>query len=996
MSKRDKLLNEAIDFFNKGQYKESIACALKSQEDKPSPLCKNLLAIAYMKIQEYQKSIEVANEGLEMLEEPQYFGSRESFLFKLNLNISKAYKSMNDLKSSQRVLKELLIQITDKQQISSVKQYLQTIREMMNWTDDYREFKHVLDVYKTQQGDAFFIVSADWFEDWENYNKNGSGTEPGKIINFHLLENLNLSKVYQDPDEPYTHNVLKSDLQENKDYVLLPDEAYKIVTRNCKADHEIVRYAHSLEENDKVIQIETSLLNLSIVMLPSVKGVPDKNIYISKKKLVFNLRETLAKLINHLISDSDLDSRESKIWKISGNENLKQIDERQPKIVLPKAELLSDSDSLEECQILPTDILILEFRNTNGTWKITKKQIEVCANCRSSGTLFACGQCKVTKYCSQTCQHSHFKFHKQNCKSYKISPEKQYGRGGLVGLQNLGNTCFMNSALQCLSHTFELTEYFLNDRHRDDLNYNNPLGTKGAALALAYAKLVEEMWKGTSSVVSPWEFKKVLSKFAAQFSGYQQHDSHELLSFLLTGLHEDLNRVLNKKYKEIPDVTGKPDIEAANELWELFKERNDSIIVDLMYGQNKSTLTCPLCNKVSVVFDPFLTLSAVVPSAEEVNINAFLLFLNKKVVKIKIAVDSRSQIQTILDNLQESYQSNFTVFTMDKFTFKKIIPPETFLCNLSDATFFMSEAPKNPEGYIKIPLKVCKSGEKGYIHSTSKSVLTFPRLLFVPENSTALDIYRQCAEYFSQIYEDNHKDKPQDLEGFETKGLFVLNFVRKTRGPCPFCKVKCEGCKIGCDLELTCAQIAEKWKSVGEIFGIEIEFATKLNLSSVNQFEEEKSRSIVKKKGRLDLKYCLDISTLPEKLDENNKWYCTNCKDHVCATKQMQIYKLPKILLIHLLRFKKKGFFTEKITTPVDFPTENFEMSSISESNVIYDLFAISNHFGGMGGGHYTAYIKKHNSSNWYEMDDSRVSSVSESQIGSSSAYVLFYKRRNS
>jgi ubiquitin C-terminal hydrolase len=49
-----------------------------------------------------------------------------------------------------------------------------------------------------------------------------------------------------------------------------------------------------------------------------------------------------------------------------------------------------------------------------------------------------------------------------------------------------------------------------------------------------------------------------------------------------------------------------------------------------------------------------------------------------------------------------------------------------------------------------------------------------------------------------------------------------------------------------------------------------------------------------------------------------------------------------------------------------------------------------------MGGGHYTAYIKKHNSSNWYEMDDSRVSSVSETQIGSSSAYVLFYKRRDS
>ncbi|OMJ94171.1 hypothetical protein SteCoe_2652 [Stentor coeruleus] len=994
MSNRDKFLKDAIDFYDKRQYKEAIASGLKSQEIKPSLLCKNLLAIVYIKIQEYTKSIEVANEGLKMLEDPQNFSLKESFLFKLNLNISKAYKFMNDLKSSQKVLQELLTKINDKQQISIVKKYIKSIKEIINWTDDYRDFKHALDMYKIQQWDKFFILSADWLEDWENYNKNDSGIEPGKVINFHLLENLNLSKFYQDPDEPHTHKILKPDLQENKDYVLLPEEAYKIATRKYQVDHEIIRYAHSLEENDKNIQVEISFLKLNIVVLPSVKGVPDKNIYTSKKKLVFHLRETLAKLINPLIIDCDLDSKESKIWKVSENENLKQIDEKQQKIILPNADLLSDCNSLEECEILPSDILILEFRNTNGTWKITKKQNEVCANCRSSGTLFACSQCKVTKYCSQTCQHAHFKFHKINCKSYKATPEKQYGRGGLVGLQNLGNTCFMNSALQCLSHTFELTEYFLNDRHRDELNYNNPLGTKGAALALAYAKLVEEMWKGTSSVVSPWEFKKVLSKFAAQFSGYQQHDSHELLSFLLTGLHEDLNRVLNKKYKEMPDVTDKPDIEAANELWELFKERNDSIIVDLMYGQNKSTLTCPTCNKVSVVFDPFLTLSAVVPNAEEKTANVFLLLLNKKVTKVQIKIDGLSQIKSIIDNLQELHQSTFITFTMDKFMFKKFITPETFLYNLNEGTFFMSEAPENLEGYIKVPLKVAKSEKKG--HQISKSVLSFPRLLFVAENSSVLDIYRQCAEYFSQIYEDNHTEKPHDLEDFQTKGLFVLNFVKKSKGPCPFCKIKCEGCKINLDLELTCAQIAEKWKAVGEILEIEIEFATMLNFISVNQYNEEKPRSIVKKKGRLDLKYCLDISTLPEKLDENNKWYCNTCKAHVCATKQMQIYKLPKILLIHLLRFKKKGFFTEKITTPVDFPTENFEMSSISESKVIYDLFAISNHFGGMGGGHYTAYIKKHNSSNWYEMDDSRVSNVSETQIGSSSAYVLFYKRRDS
>lgn len=47
--------------------------------------------------------------------------------------------------------------------------------------------------------------------------------------------------------------------------------------------------------------------------------------------------------------------------------------------------------------------------------------------------------------------------------------------------------------------------------------------------------------------------------FASQFLGYQQHDSQELLSFLLDGLHEDLNRVKNKEYIELRDADGRPD-----------------------------------------------------------------------------------------------------------------------------------------------------------------------------------------------------------------------------------------------------------------------------------------------------------------------------------------------------------------------------------------------------------------------------------------------------
>lgn len=62
---------------------------------------------------------------------------------------------------------------------------------------------------------------------------------------------------------------------------------------------------------------------------------------------------------------------------------------------------------------------------------------------------------------------------------------------------------------------------------------------------------VEKVFSGSYSTVVPKEFKAVLGKFAPQFAGYQQQDSQEFMSFLLDGIHEDLNRVLKKPYTEV-------------------------------------------------------------------------------------------------------------------------------------------------------------------------------------------------------------------------------------------------------------------------------------------------------------------------------------------------------------------------------------------------------------------------------------------------------------
>ena len=182
-----------------------------------------------------------------------------------------------------------------------------------------------------------------------------------------------------------------------------------------------------------------------------------------------------------------------------------------------------------------------------------------------------------------------------------------------------GNTCYMNSALQCLVHCKELTEYFLSNVYEKELNTTNPLGMKGH-LAATYAALINILFPLTNikPTFPPSDFKRVIGRFASNFSGYGQQDSQEFLAFLLDGLHEDLNRVRVKPYIVRDELVGVfPSEEQLRELaersWRGHKMRNDSVVVDLWQGMYKSTVVCPDCEVVSVTFDPFMDLSVPLP-----------------------------------------------------------------------------------------------------------------------------------------------------------------------------------------------------------------------------------------------------------------------------------------------------------------------------------------------------------------------------------------------
>uniref|UniRef100_A0A673LS46 ubiquitinyl hydrolase 1 n=1 Tax=Sinocyclocheilus rhinocerous TaxID=307959 RepID=A0A673LS46_9TELE len=178
------------------------------------------------------------------------------------------------------------------------------------------------------------------------------------------------------------------------------------------------------------------------------------------------------------------------------------------------------------------------------------------------------------------------------------------------------------------------------------------------------------------------------------------------------------------------------------------------------------------------------------------------------------------------------------------------------------------------------------------------------------------------------------------------------------------------------------------------------------------EFDEDPgSATETSRAGHFTLEQCLNLFTKPEVLAPEEAWYCPKCQQHREASKQLLLWRLPNVLIIQLKRFSFRSFiWRDKINDMVDFPVRNLDLSKFCighkgdiQQPPIYDLYAVINHYGGMIGGHYTAYACLPSDKNsqrsdvgWRLFDDSTVTTVEESQVVTRYAYVLFYRRRNS
>ncbi|XP_014680667.1 PREDICTED: ubiquitin carboxyl-terminal hydrolase 8-like [Priapulus caudatus] len=146
--------------------------------------------------------------------------------------------------------------------------------------------------------------------------------------------------------------------------------------------------------------------------------------------------------------------------------------------------------------------------------------------------------------------------------------------------------------------------------------------------------------------------------------------------------------------------------------------------------------------------------------------------------------------------------------------------------------------------------------------------------------------------------------------------------------------------------------------------------------------------------SRCRLQDCLRLFFKEEKMTGDSRWSCPRCKTKRDAVKRLEIWRLPPILIVLLKRFYYEGMFRHKIQTFVDFPISGLNMADTirgPKKRSPYWLYAVSNHYGSLDGGHYTAYCKNSFTDRWCKFDDSDVTKMDVSDIRTPAAYMLFY-----
>jgi len=849
-----------------------------------------------------------------------------------------------------------------------------------------------IDEYKTE-GSIWHALSMIWFNQWKYYAHHPEETirKIPPIDNYSIIS-LEPFNLQTEDENKYKNIQIRPSAYLQKDFIWIPHSLWLLLDKTyCGID--IKRYMHLNQD------IESSFIKGKIIFRPKRSWFPklqSQIMYFSKHDQLSEIRDRCEKLNIQWMKTQkvSLDPKflKSNIWIFTAplDCDIEKIDEK-----------IKNAKTNAKSEKVKIDAINLNENDKNNLAEIIQNTQEIIIFIEliekmNEFTFY--GMPKILQ--ENTCISNLLEFTKVSLNS--LMPKG--ANMGKTGLINMGNTCYFNSALQCLSQCEDLTKYFLQDLYKPEINYENPLGLKGK-LATAYASFIKEMWIEKNRVVSPFELKKVISLKADQFKGLEQHDSQELMLHLLDGIHEDLNRIKTKPYVENANAEGRADLEVSKEQWEKYLMRNKSVIVDLFAGQFKSRVVCPLCKLVSVTFDPYTILSVPIPQMTEIKVNFIPLDILKTPIKI---IFNASETSTLLD-LDKRISAELKLEVTSRLFFALVENSKIYMkpnsgMTLADVKYNSGELYayeyQNIEGKNSITNFI--ETRISFSNGTDSKKMAYPFVFPVSDtNTTIIDIKKQIYKKLSPILtaKDTYSEsKSYLLEIMNNRPLNPSSVFAKKYVDCEFCDKKAhEGnCSLTAAYDnLSIQSMSLKIKHKRD-FVLSITFNQMADLKQkLESFKNIESNT----KSFITLMDCFESFVRDEQLDKDNMWFCKRCQKDVQAKKQMELFKLPRILVVHLKRFKNKivsVYLTrQKNDDFVEYPVEDLDLTRFLKYNETgkgyhYKLFAVSNHYGGLQGGHYTATCYNPVTKEWLECDDSSVTETKS--MVTKAGYVLFYK----
>uniref|UniRef100_A0A8C7NLW8 Ubiquitin carboxyl-terminal hydrolase n=1 Tax=Oncorhynchus mykiss TaxID=8022 RepID=A0A8C7NLW8_ONCMY len=518
---------------------------------------------------------------------------------------------------------------------------------------------------------------------------------------------------------------------------------------------------------------------------------------------------------------------------------------------------------------------------------------------------------------------------------------------GLTGMKNIGNSCYMNAALQALSNCPPLTQFFLDCSGlvRTD---------KKPALCKSYQKLISELWhKKRPSYVVPTSLSQGIKLVNPMFRGYAQQDTQEFLRCLMDQLHEELKEPLAEfgrggEGDERRDGSDRSPAEdeflscdsgASSDRGEGGGESGPPSSSFLSYPEPDNEASMQQrpqsrpCSPVRMVQELQPKLSSSPPRSSTLRSAGPTYSFKKGMGGVLFHththchVCTHSPTQTQRHTLPSHTHTNyFTQFPIIYLLAQLILGAKK-----KKQSLYRSVISDIFDGSI-LSLVQCLTCDR-----VSTTVETFQDL------SLPIPGKEDLAKLHSSIHQNIPAKTGVSLDVYGSQGwiTYIMDSIRRFVVSC-----------------------IPSW-----FWG-----------------------------PMVTLEDCLAAFFAADELKGDNMYSCEKCRKLRNGVKYCKVLQLPEILCIHLKRFRHEVMYSFKINSHVAFPLEGLDLQpflakdSLSQITT-YDLLSVICHHGTAGSGHYIAYCQNVINGQWYEFDDQYVTEVHETVVQNAEAYVLFYRK---